>query len=235
MIDGQVAGQVLEAVMLICFGLSWPLNAYKNFKARTAAGTSWQFIALITLGYVAGIAAKFFANAINWVLIVYFINIVCIGVNWAVYFRNVKLDRARIEGASIKGANPDSLDNVIIACDGSRSAINAVHFAAENLELANASLIEILAVSPNKNAKTVAMAQKALDDGQKALKEYGIESKGVIRYGEPAAEIVSLAEGNNHNLIVMGSRGLSGLREMMLGSVSKAVANKAGCPVVIVK
>ena len=40
--------EVLEAVMLICFGLSWPMNAYKNYKARTAAGTSWQFILLIT-------------------------------------------------------------------------------------------------------------------------------------------------------------------------------------------
>ena len=43
--------EALEAIMLICFGLSWPMNAYKNFKARTAAGTSWQFILLITLGY----------------------------------------------------------------------------------------------------------------------------------------------------------------------------------------
>ena len=80
--------EVLEAVMLICFGLSWPMNAYKNYKAGTAAGTSWQFILLITLGYVAGIAAKFVSGTINWVLIVYFINVVCIAVNWAVYFRN---------------------------------------------------------------------------------------------------------------------------------------------------
>ena len=43
--------ELLEAVMLICFGLSWPLNAYKNYKAGTAVGTSWQFIALITAGY----------------------------------------------------------------------------------------------------------------------------------------------------------------------------------------
>ena len=87
--------EVLEAVMLICFGLSWPMNAYKNYKARTAAGTSWQFILLITLGYFAGIAAKFVSGTINWVLIVYFINVVCIAVNWAVYFRNRKLDEER--------------------------------------------------------------------------------------------------------------------------------------------
>ena len=85
--------EALEAIMLICFGLSWPMNAYKNFKARTAAGTSWQFIALITLGYVAGIAAKFASGTINWVLAVYFLNVVCIGANWAVYFRNRAIDR----------------------------------------------------------------------------------------------------------------------------------------------
>lgn len=84
--------EVLEAAMLVCFGLSWPLNAYKNFKAKTAAGSSWQFIALITFGYLAGIAAKFVSGSINWVLIVYFVNLACIGLNWSVYFRNRRLD-----------------------------------------------------------------------------------------------------------------------------------------------
>ena len=87
--------EALEAIMLICFGLSWPMNAYKNFKARTAAGTSWQFILLITLGYFAGIAAKFVSGAINWVLVVYFINVFCIAANWVVYFRNCAIDRER--------------------------------------------------------------------------------------------------------------------------------------------
>lgn len=81
--------------MLVCFGLSWPLNAYKNYKAGTAAGSSWQFIALITVGYVAGIAAKFVSGSVNWVLAVYLINIACIGVNWFVYFRNCRLDAQR--------------------------------------------------------------------------------------------------------------------------------------------
>ena len=54
--------QALEATMLLCFGLSWPTNAYKNYQARTAAGTSWQFIMLITVGYFAGIAAKLYSS-----------------------------------------------------------------------------------------------------------------------------------------------------------------------------
>lgn len=87
--------EILEAVMLVCFGLSWPINAYKNFKAGTAAGASWQFIMLITLGYLAGIAAKFVSGSLNWVLVVYFINLACLGANWAVYLRNRKLDARR--------------------------------------------------------------------------------------------------------------------------------------------
>lgn len=83
---------ILEAAMLVCFGLSWPMNAWKSYKARTAAGTSWQFLALICAGYVAGIAAKFVSGNINWVLIVYFLNVACLAVNWAVYFRNRKID-----------------------------------------------------------------------------------------------------------------------------------------------
>lgn len=84
--------ELLEATMLVCFGLSWPINAYKGFKARTAAGQSWQFIALITAGYAAGIAAKFASGQISWVLAVYLINLACVGVNWAVYLRNRRLD-----------------------------------------------------------------------------------------------------------------------------------------------
>lgn len=93
--------EFLEAVMLICFGLSWPMNAYKAFKAKTAAGSSWQFIALITAGYVAGIAAKFISGNVNWVLVVYFLNVACIAVNWLVYFHNRKLDAhaARVRAA----------------------------------------------------------------------------------------------------------------------------------------
>ena len=81
--------------MLVCFGLSWPINAMKAWKARTAAGTSWMFLALITSGYVAGIAAKFVGGTVNWVLIVYFINLAALVANWLVFFRNKSLDARR--------------------------------------------------------------------------------------------------------------------------------------------
>ena len=49
---------IFETVMLVCFGLSWPLNVIKAYKARTAKGTSLPFILLIITGYIAGITAK---------------------------------------------------------------------------------------------------------------------------------------------------------------------------------
>ncbi|HAM16074.1 MAG TPA: hypothetical protein DCP91_09515 [Eggerthellaceae bacterium] len=86
---------ILEAIMLICFGLSWPINAMKAWKSKTAVGTSWMFLALITFGYLAGIAAKFVGGNVNWVLAVYFINLVALLVNWAVFARNKGLDSKR--------------------------------------------------------------------------------------------------------------------------------------------
>ena len=50
--------EILETLMLICFGMSWPMNVYRNYKARSAKGMSLFFILLIISGYVAGIGAK---------------------------------------------------------------------------------------------------------------------------------------------------------------------------------
>ena len=67
----------------------------KAWKAGTAAGPSWMFLALITFGYIAGIAAKFVGGTVNWVLAVYIINLVALIVNWIVFARNKSLDSKR--------------------------------------------------------------------------------------------------------------------------------------------
>lgn len=86
-------GSIFESIMLICFGLSWPLNVIKAYKARTAKGTSLIFILLIIIGYIAGITAKVITNQVNYVLIVYLLNLLIVSINVIVYFRNVSLDR----------------------------------------------------------------------------------------------------------------------------------------------
>lgn len=84
---------IFETVMLICFGLSWPLNVIKAYKARTTKGTSLPFILLIITGYIAGITAKLVSGQINYVLAVYLLNLVIVSLNVAVYIRNAALDR----------------------------------------------------------------------------------------------------------------------------------------------
>ena len=88
-------GSIFETIMLVCFGLSWPLNVIKAYKAETAKGTSLPFILLIITGYMAGITAKLVTHQINYVFIVYLINLVIVFMNVLVYFRNVSLDKKR--------------------------------------------------------------------------------------------------------------------------------------------
>lgn len=84
---------LFEALMLVCFGFSWPLNVIKAYKARTAKGTSLAFIILIITGYVAGITAKVINHQFNYVLAVYFLNLAIVMCNIFVYIRNKSLDR----------------------------------------------------------------------------------------------------------------------------------------------
>lgn len=84
---------ILEIIMLICFGCSWPINVIKSYKARTAKSTSLPFILLIITGYIAGILAKVASNQINFVFAVYIINLVIVSINLVIYFWNRHLDR----------------------------------------------------------------------------------------------------------------------------------------------
>ena len=91
-------GSILETVMLVCFGFSWPLNVIKAYKAKTAKGTSLPFIMFIIIGYIAGISAKLISGQINYVLIAYILNLAIVSLNVIVYFRNVSLDKKRLQG-----------------------------------------------------------------------------------------------------------------------------------------
>jgi nucleotide-binding universal stress UspA family protein len=63
----------------------------------------------------------------------------------------------------------------------------------------------------------------------------GSVAQAHLREGKPEAEITALAEEIGAGLIVVGSRGLGGLRRAMLGSVSDSVVRHAHCPVLVVR
>lgn len=92
--------ELLEIIMIVSFGASWPFNVIKSYKARTAKGKSLFFLCLVLFGYIAGITSKFVnkaymdAFASKWyVLVFYILNFVMVSADLIVYIRNKKLDR----------------------------------------------------------------------------------------------------------------------------------------------
>lgn len=87
--------EILEIIMLVCFGISWPISLTKNIKSKSTKGISLLFYLLIFLGYIVGILSKFTNEAYmasfssKWyVLIFYFINLITVGLNIIVYLYN---------------------------------------------------------------------------------------------------------------------------------------------------
>ncbi len=86
--------QILEAIMVVCFGISWPMSIIKSYRARSAKGKSLPFLIMIETGYVAGIASKLVSGNITYVFVFYVINLLMLAVEIALYFRNSRLDKA---------------------------------------------------------------------------------------------------------------------------------------------
>ena len=94
--------ELLEIIMIVSFGASWPLNVLKSIKTKTTKGKSLPFLCLIFFGYIAGITSKFvneayMANiASKWyVLFFYFLNLIMVGADLVLYARNYRLDKER--------------------------------------------------------------------------------------------------------------------------------------------
>ena len=94
--------EILEIVMIVSFGASWPMNVIKSYRTRTAKGKSLGFLLLILFGYVAGITSKLVNEAYmasfsqKWyVLFFYVLNFVMVFTDLILYIRNVRLDKER--------------------------------------------------------------------------------------------------------------------------------------------
>ena len=87
--------EILEIIMIVTFGASWPLNVMKSYRARTTKGKSLAFLVLIEFGYAAGILSKLLAPAFKWyVLFFYVLNFIMVSIDLCLYARNKKLDKA---------------------------------------------------------------------------------------------------------------------------------------------
>lgn len=81
---------IFESLMLICFGISWPISVWKSYTSRSTKGKSVIFTSAIILGYIAGICGKIAGGNINYVLALYILNLCFVSVDFALYFINKK-------------------------------------------------------------------------------------------------------------------------------------------------
>ncbi|MCM1523598.1 MAG: hypothetical protein NC120_03975 [Ruminococcus sp.] len=109
----ETFASIMEMMMVVCFGISWPLNIVKAWKSRTAHGTSVLFYSFIWIGYVFAMTGKLvlirenapqpWYETVHWyVMLFYVINILMVTAGIIIYFRNKALDN---RGAKKAGAH----------------------------------------------------------------------------------------------------------------------------------
>ncbi len=94
---------IFELLMIVCFGVSWPFNIIKAWKARTTKGSSVHFYFLILVGYICGIVSKIIKlqhgiPTPGYVWFFYILNTIVVSAGIVVWFRNLRLDRMQDEG-----------------------------------------------------------------------------------------------------------------------------------------
>ena len=144
-------------------------------------------------------------------------------------------------------------DKILLATDGSDGALHAAGQAAEIARKFNSKVTVTYVVQPPMPVTTIAdMPGVSIDPTYvsrymeetgnavsrrtgKVLEEAGVNYDVRVEMGHPAESIINVATEGRYNLIVIGSRGLSGIKSFFLGSVSDRVAHLAHCPVLIVR
>ncbi len=77
---------IFEAGMMVCFGISWPIAAYKTYKCKCVQGKSITFSYLILAGYVCGILHKIFFS-MDIVILLYLANTAFLLTDMCLWYR----------------------------------------------------------------------------------------------------------------------------------------------------
>ena len=136
-------------------------------------------------------------------------------------------------------------DKILVATDGSGIATEAVAHAAELASAVGASELVVIHVCPactpeldpdSSNRKKATEIVKAATD---LIASKGVASRSLVEMDYPFEEvgeaILDITEREGADLLVLGSRGLSEFKGILLGSVSHKVLQNTGCPVLIIR
>jgi len=77
---------IFEALMLICFGLSWPISIYKSIKTKVVDGKSPMYMFIVCAGYLFGILHKIFYSP-DWIISLYTVNLIMVICDICLYYK----------------------------------------------------------------------------------------------------------------------------------------------------
>lgn len=139
------------------------------------------------------------------------------------------------------------MKNILLASDGSTHAMNAtkeIVKLSEGFPDIHVTVISVIDSSETKSAALDLKSNKDLlhmrrlkkiEDTLNRLESAKIDYQVVLLHGDPGPSIIKYASEHPTDLLVLGSRGLNSLQEMVMGSVSHKIVKQAACPVLVVK
>ena len=137
------------------------------------------------------------------------------------------------------------ISKILVPLDGSKTSFKGLDKAIYLARQCGATITGLYVVSiypqhlgdlitPLK-AKLIEDAEKFMEKAKVISAQNGIVFRHKIVYGDPKSDIIDFVKQNKFDLVVIGSRGLGGIKEAFLGSVSNAVVHKSHVPVLVVK
>ncbi|MFN2744998.1 MULTISPECIES: universal stress protein [unclassified Bacillus (in: firmicutes)] len=135
---------------------------------------------------------------------------------------------------------------ILLAVDGSAHSERSADHAIKLAKLSSGAEVELIYVLDYSKSKSEVLHSTSLEELEHArrnklkhieekFKTADISYQVTMKHGEPGPTIVSYANDHTFDIVIVGSRGLNKLQEMVLGSVSHKVAKRVNCPVMIIK
>lgn len=139
---------------------------------------------------------------------------------------------------------------ILVTTDGSENSLSAVKFAAKlSASMGSRERLTVVSVHDDTALRHASQyvgkpevddylhdkSKEELQPALNALDAAGIEYEQAILVGHVSEEIVKLADSGNYDMIVMGSKGRSGIADLLIGSVAQRVLATARQPVLLVK
>ena len=205
----------------------------------------WLAIHLVIAALSAYSASRWGRDPFAWLLIGTVLGPIGFLVLVAIHRDDARRSRPTLAAPGARGRGGPRT-RILVAVDGSASSVEAVKYVIEHLG-AEVQGVTVASVLPIEAANGVAAPSESLRKQRldeeinrhlgsacASFRDAGISCDPVVRFGDPANEILELAREGDYELIVMGRRGLGGAAKLLLGSVSDRVVKRAPCPVTVV-